>query len=100
MKPIHYLRCFQSADSFSPKAFVARAAIIVILYLISKFSGLENYTTFLSGASPNPNMSWQAGSALGLTHLLLYFAFVLLVPIFLITAGLLELWRRRNLKEE
>ncbi len=97
MKAINFFRHFRSADPFSPKAFVVRAAIIVILYLVSKFSGLENYTTFLSGTSPNPNMSWQTGSALGLTHLLLYFAYVLLVPIFLITAGLIELWRRRNL---
>jgi hypothetical protein len=84
------------ADAFSPKAFVARAAIVALLYAASCMAGLREYTTFLSGTSPNINLSWQTASTLGLIHLLLHFAFILLAPIFLITAGLLAAWKTRK----
>ncbi len=77
------------ADAFSPTAFVMRAVIIAALFCISEVAGLREYTTFLSGTSANLNVSWQAAATLGLIHLLLYVAFILLVPVSLITAGLL-----------
>ena len=80
------------ADAFSPTAFVARAVIITLLFCISKLAGLREYTTFLSGTSANLNVSWQTAATLGLIHLLLYVAFILLVPVSLITAGLLLFW--------
>ena len=61
---------------------------------VSRTAGLQEYTTFLSGTSANPNVSWQTAALLGLIHLLLYVAFILLVPISLITAGLLAAWNR------
>ncbi len=86
------LRRIWKADAFSPTAFVARAAIITILFCISELAGLREYTTFLSGTSANLNVSWQTAATLGLIHLLLYVAFILLVPVSLITASLLLLW--------
>jgi hypothetical protein len=86
------LRRLWRADAFSPGAFVLRAAILAALYAVSRIAGLQEYTTFLSGTSPNVHLSWQTASAIGLIHLLLYFAFILMVPILLITAGLLAAW--------
>ncbi len=80
------------ADAFSPTAFVARAVIIAVCYCVSELAGLREYTTFLSGTSANLNLSWQTVATLGLIHLLLYVAFLLLVPVSLVTAGLLLLW--------
>ena len=71
-----------------------RALIITVLFGISELLGLREYTTFLSGTSANVNLSWQMASALGLIHLLLYVAFILLVPISLIAAGLIAAWNR------
>ncbi len=88
------LRRLWKAEAFSPGAFVSRAVILAALYALSRIAGLQEYTTFLSGTSPNVNLSWQTASALGLIHLLLYFSFILLVPILLITAGLLAAWNR------
>ena len=92
------------ADSFSPTAFVARAVIIALLFGISELAGLREYTTFLSGTSANLNVSWQTAATLGLIHLLLYVAFILLVPISLITAGLLVVFNKwaghRRLQEK
>ncbi len=86
------MRRVWKADAFSPTAFVARAIIIAACYFLSELVGLREYTTFLSGTSANLNMSWQTAATLGLIHLLLYVAFILLVPVSLITAGLLLLW--------
>lgn len=86
------LRSVWKAGAFSPTAFVMRAVIIAVCYCVSELAGLREYTTFLSGTSANLNVSWQTGATLGLIHLLLYMAFILLVPISLITAGLLVLW--------
>jgi hypothetical protein len=93
------LRRVWLADAFSPTAFVARAVIIAVCYCLSELAGLREYTTFLSGTSANLNLSWQNAATLGLVHLLLYVAFILLVPVSLITAGLLllrEKWRGRS----
>jgi hypothetical protein len=86
------LRRVWKADAFSPTAFVVRAVIISVFYCLSELAGLREYTTFLSGTSANLNVSWQTAATLGLIHLLLYVAFILLVPASLITASLLLLW--------
>ena len=88
------LRRTWQADAFSPTAFVARAVIIAVCYCLSEVAGLREYTTFLSGTSANLNVSWQTAATFGLIHLLLYVAFILLVPVSLITAGLLLLWNK------
>ncbi len=93
MKTIfNFLRHVWKADAFSPTAFVARAVIIAACYCVSELAGLREYTTFLSGTSANLNVTWQTAATLGLIHLLLYMAFIFLVPVSLITAGLLVLW--------
>ena len=85
---LRFLRRLWQADTFSPTAFIVRAVIISTLYTISRLAGLQEYTAFLSGTSPS-DLSWQMASMLGLLHLLLHVAFILLVPISLFTAGLL-----------
>jgi len=87
------------ASTFSPVAFVTRAVAIAVLFGISELIGLRKYTTFLSGTSANLNLTWQTAAVLGLIHLLLYVGFILLAPIFLITAGLLAAWNRLSKPE-
>ena len=94
------LRRLWKAEAFSPSAFLVRAAILAALYAVSRMAGLQEYTTFLSGTSPNVNLSWQTASAIGLIHMLLYFSFILLVPILLITAALLAIWNRWKAERE
>ena len=92
------------AGAFSPTAFVVRAIIIAVCFCVSELLGLKEYTTFLSGTSANLTMTWQTAATLGLIHLLLYVAFILLVPVSLITAGLLIAWNqwtgRRQVQRE
>lgn len=82
------------AEMFSPSGLVLRAILIGVLFCISELLGLREYTTFLSGTSANVNLSWHLASFLGLIHLLLYVAFILLAPVLLIAAGLLAAWNR------
>lgn len=88
---IQLFQRFREADAFAPITFVGRAIIIAILYAVSCLAGLEEYTAFLSGTSA-VGLGWKTAATLGLIHLLLHFGFILLVPIFLITAGLLTAW--------
>lgn len=82
-----------SAESFSPKAFLLWAVVITVLFAGSELLGLREYTSFLSGTNANPDFSWEKSAMLGLIHLALYVAFILLGPIFLITAALLRCLR-------
>jgi hypothetical protein len=68
------------------------AIAVTVLFALSELLGLREYTTFLSGTSANVSLGWSLTSALGLAHLLLYVGFILLAPIFLITAGLIAAW--------
>src|SRR6266404_5269436 len=87
-----FLRSSWKAKTFSPKAFVLRAMLLSLLFGLSRLLGLQEYTTFLSGTSANPDLGWQTAAILGCIHLLLYVGFILLVPISLLTAGLLAAW--------
>jgi hypothetical protein len=75
------------ADFLSPKDLVLRALSISILFLVVHVTGLRDHTAFLCGTLADPTMSWQWAAFLGCTYLLLYFAFVLLVPILLLAAA-------------
>jgi membrane protein implicated in regulation of membrane protease activity len=92
------LRRLWKAETFSPTAFVFRALVVTVLFCISEILGLREYTTFLSGTSANVTLGWSVTSALGLSHLLLYFGFILLAPISLLTAGLIAAWNRYKRK--
>ena len=91
---IKILRCVWKADAFSPAAFVVRAAVLTALFCISEILGFREYTSFLSGTSASLTLSWHTAAVLGLVHLLLYVGVILLVPCFLITAGLLAICGR------
>jgi hypothetical protein len=57
------------------------------LFAIAHLAGLREHTTFLSGTLADPAMRWEVAAFLGTAYLLLYFAFVLLVPILLLAAA-------------
>jgi hypothetical protein len=91
---LELLQRLRKAGAFSAQSFLVRAATVSLLYAVSCVLGLQEYTAFLSGTSANLNLSWQTAAVLGFIHLLLHVAFILLVPISLITAGLLAAWNR------
>jgi hypothetical protein len=84
--------CLWRAKFFSPKDFVRRAAVIILLFLAAHFAGFREYTSFLSGTMPSPDTGWKLTIFWGLLYLILYFASVLLAPILLVAAGILRCW--------
>jgi hypothetical protein len=88
-----HCRRFVRADFLGPKDFLLRATAIAVLFLVAHLAGLREYTSFLSGTVPSPDMGWQQAAFGGLVYLILYFAFVLLVPMLVIAALLQILFR-------
>jgi hypothetical protein len=97
---LSFLHHLWKAEIFSPAGLVVRAITITVLFCASELLGLREYTTFLSGTSANVNLAWHTASILGLIHLLLYVGFILLVPILLITAGLVATWNRWSARSQ
>lgn len=90
-----YITAIWQAKPFTAESFLRRAVITSLCYGLSCLLGLREFTTFLSGTSAHPTWPWQLTAAIGCMHLILYVAFILLVPIWLIAAGLLLAWRSR-----
>lgn len=88
------LRLLWRADFFSPKDFVRRALMISVIYLIASFTNLQEFTTVLNGTMGSVEMGWWSSACLGLASVLLYLAFVLIVPMLLLAAAFLAIWKR------
>ena len=82
------------AELSSPKDFVRRACFIAFFFLLAHLAGLREFTSLLNGTPGSVQLGWAWSGILGLTYIFAYLGFVLLVPIFLLAAGLLATWRR------
>jgi phosphotransferase system glucose/maltose/N-acetylglucosamine-specific IIC component len=94
-----YWQCLGSwwrADFFSPKDFVRRALLIGAAFAVVQLLGWREFTSVLNGTAGSVEMSWAAAATRGLAYIFLYFAWVLIVPILLLAAGLSVAWRKFN----
>ena len=82
------------ADLLSAKDFVRHAVLICVVFALAHLSGLREFTSVLNGTTGSVAMDWQTAAALGVTYILLYLAFVLLVPTMILAAVILALWQR------
>ena len=87
------------ARLFSPKDLVRRAVVISMLFAIAHLAGLREFTSILNGTVGSVQLGWGVSAFLGLVYITIYLAFVLLMPMLLLAAGLLLLWRRLSIKE-
>jgi hypothetical protein len=78
-----------------PAGLCARSALIVAVFLILHALGLRQYTTLLSGTSPDGQPITFTPLLLGALYLFFWFGTVLISPSLMIAAGLLWLIRRR-----
>jgi hypothetical protein len=88
------LRSLWRADFFSPKDFIRRAIFITFLFVLAELFGLKEFTSILNGTTGSVVIGWTTSALLGLSYIFLYLAFVLLVPVLLLAATILVLWRR------
>lgn len=79
------------ASFFSPRGFLDRAIMLLLLFAICHFAGLREYTCVISGTSPTGDPADTFASLLGLAYFATYSLALLAAPIFAIAAILLKL---------
>jgi len=89
-----WFKQFFRAPMFSPQGFVARAAIITVVFALCHLLGWREHTTFLTGTPAAAGTGLSTSAALGTIYMAAYFGFVLLNPILLLAAGILFVWER------
>jgi hypothetical protein len=91
---------------FSPRGLIHAAVVLALLFTAVHLLGWRSDTAILSGTMPDGASSGGGGGAVlavaaGALYVVLYFAFVLAVPILLLSAGIMALllrWTRRRLR--
>ena len=87
------IRNVWQADFFSPKYFLRWAVFLTVPFVVAHLCGLRESTSILNGTSA-VGMNLQQTAFWGGLYVLLYLAFILLVPTLLLAAGLLLVWHR------
>ncbi len=90
------LRAWLRAPFFTPAGFLLRAAALAALYAAATLGGLRDYATVLAGSLPYEGAPPRLSTALGLGYVLLYFGWILAVPVLVLGAGILAFWTRRR----
>jgi hypothetical protein len=95
MKLTQRMAEYWRADFFSPRGFLVRAFVISAAFLAVHLAGLRNYTSVLNGTVGPGSAGWKTSAYFGVGYLVIYLAFVLLVPVLILAAGILAVWQRR-----
>lgn len=84
-------RALLRAPMFSPAGFLVRAGLLAMAYGVCHVAGLRERMSFLSGTPPATGTGTDPAWAmtLGAAYFFCYFAFVLVVPVLILAAGLL-----------
>ena len=88
------LAIFRRAEFFSAKDLLQRALGISGLFLLAHLAGLREFTSVLNGTVGSVAAGWKLSSYLALIYILLYLAFVILVPVLVLAALLLAMGQR------
>jgi len=92
---------FQRAELLSARDLLQRAAAICGLFLLVHLAGFREYTGILNGTIGSMALGWKLSTFLAVFYIVLYLAFVIVVPVLVLAAGILVVWGRlRNKAEE
>lgn len=90
----HKFAIFQKAEFLSARDLWQRAAGISGLFLLAHLAGLREFTSVLNGTVGSTAVDVKLGTFLAAVYVLLYLAFVILVPVLILAATMLMVWRR------
>jgi hypothetical protein len=90
----------QRAEFLSPEDILQRAAAISGLFLLVHLAGFREFTGILNGTIGSLALGWNLSAFLAVIYILLYLAFVILVPVLILAAVILAIWGRRVRKVE
>jgi hypothetical protein len=96
----HGLGLFRRAEFLSAKDLLQRAGAISALFLVAHLAGLREFTSVLNGTIGSVAAGWKLSGFLAVIYILLYLAFVILVPVLVLAAMILVLGQRFRRKEE
>ena len=84
--------------TFTAVVFLFLAALFVIFYVVCELAGWREHTTFITGTAASDRVSLQMSASRGTTYMVLYFGFVLVVPILTLAAGIHSVitWKLRR----
>jgi hypothetical protein len=94
------LALFRRAEFLSARDLWQRAAGISGLFLLAHLAGLREFTSVLNGTVGSTAVDAKLGAFLAVVYILLYLAFVVLVPVLILAAIILTAWQRCSRKEE
>jgi len=73
---------------------VQRAAAISGLFLLVHLAGFREYTGILNGTIGSVDLGWKLSAFLAGVYILVYLAFVILVPVLVLAAAVLTVGQR------
>ena len=85
---------FRQAEFLSARDLLQRAVALSGLFLLAHIAGLREFTSVLNGTVGSTSINVKLGTYLAAVYILLYLAFVILVPILILAAIMLGLWRQ------
>jgi hypothetical protein len=86
------------AAFLSPRDMLQRAVAISALFLLVHLAGFREYTGILNGTIGSLALGWNLSAFLAAIYILLYLAFVILMPILVLAAMILTVWQRLHKK--
>ena len=89
---------FQRAEFLSAKDMIQRAIAISGLFLVVHLAGFREYTGILNGTIGSLTLGWNLSAFLAVFYIVLYLAFVILVPVMVLAAAILTVWQRLRQK--
>ena len=95
MSKLSWLRhaLFQRAEFLSARDLWQRAVAISGLFLLVQLAGFREFTGILNGTIGSLALGWNLSAFLAVIYILLYLAFVILVPVLILAALLLVVWQ-------
>ncbi len=94
------LAIFRRAEFLSARDLLQRALGISGLFLLVHLAGLREFTSVLNGTVGSVAAGWKLSGFLALIYILLYLAFVILVPVLILAAMILAVGQRFRRKKE
>jgi len=85
---------FHRAKFLSAKDMLQRAAATSGLFLLVHLAGFREFTGVLNGTIGSLALGWNLSAFLAVIYILLYLAFVILVPVLILAAVILAIRRR------
>ena len=72
---------------------IQRAAAISGLFMLVHLAGFREFTGILNGTIGSLALGWNLSAFLAVVYILLYLAFVILVPVLVLAAVILSVWQ-------